>query len=179
MKKFLVRLGALPAIAALAIGAAPAGAVNLSVYVYTPYQIGTTDGVSLGLVALGSTDFNRLTVGGTYEAACMNYVMGRVTGQRTLSTSNILGGLSLATTVPEWVPGRVNMPGFDSLARGATVNCTFAWTARAIEGGVSVSFGGISTPLLGSEEASLGSTTSFIMRKPSLGDGGDRVGCIP
>lgn len=167
------------AAAAIMIASTPqAEAVTLGVHIFSAYQISTTDGVSFGVAASGYTNYNRLTVGGTYELRCANPDMLPMTGQRTLSVSNLTGGISQSTTIPEVVPARVNMPGFDLLNRGDTVYCTFAWTARAAEGGYSVGANGITFPL-GNTEETRGSTETFTMRKPGTADPNGTTPCIP
>jgi hypothetical protein len=155
-----------------------ASAVQMSVKVLPIYQVGNGSGVHLGHVVTASTNYNRLTAGGTYIAQCASSFTLPVTGQQTESASAFLGGLKLTVAIPSPQPAIVNMAGFESVQRGGRIDCTYTWTARAVEGGYTVGGGGIGVPV-GQGEQTLGSTQLFSMNKPSLGDGGDRVGCIP
>jgi len=158
-------------------GAHSAFAVQMFVYVSEPYQVMTSGNVRLGHTVSASTNFNRLTAGGTYVAQCANPQMLAVPGQRTLTANAYLGGLSLTVTIPENQPAYVAMPGFDSLPRGTTVDCTYAWTAKAVEGGYTVGGGGLGVPL-GQGESSDGATRSFKMKAPSTDPDGNSK-CIP
>jgi hypothetical protein len=163
----------------VALGAGePAFAIRMGVYISEPYQVMTTGTVRLGHTVTASTDFNRLTAGGTYVAQCAHPQMLPVPGQRTLSTNAVLGGLSLTVTIPENQPAYVAMPGFESLPRGTTVNCTYSWTAKAVEGGYTAGGGGISVPV-GQGEAGDGATRAFVMKVPSDTDPNKNSGCIP
>jgi len=156
----------------------PAFAIRMNVMVFDPYQVMTSATVRLGHTVSASTDFNRLTAGGTYVAQCANPQMLPVPGQRTLSASAYLGGLSLTVTIPESQPAYVAMPGFESLPRGTTVSCTYSWTARAVEGGYTAGGGGLSVPI-GQGEISQGDTRNFTMKVPSDTDPNKNSGCIP
>ena len=155
----------------------PAFAVQMFVYVAEPYQVMSSGSVRLGHTVSASTDFNRLTAGGTYVAQCASPVMLPVSGQRSSSTSAFLGGLSLIVTIPEQQPAYVAMPGFESLVRGTTVSCVYTYTARAVEGGYTVSGGGLGVPV-GQGESSDGGTRNFQMKAPSTDPGGNSK-CIP
>ena len=102
-----------------------------------------------------------------------------VTGQRTLSTDNAVGGLSLQVTVPEVHPAHVNVPGYyDAATHGAPLTCTYNWTSRALEGGYSVGLGGISFQT-GNGERTDGGTQIFIMTVPKAGEEITRPICTP
>ena len=156
----------------------PAHAVLLQTYVTSIYQIGTTAGVRVGHRAHAYTDFNRLTVGGTYEILCQSFYIVPSRGQRQESTSTLLCPTHLTVTIPQWIPSQVNLSGFSEVPRGTTVSCTYNWTARATEGQLTIGSGGSST-IIGGGEAARGGSVPFTMRTLSLGDGGDRVPCIP
>jgi hypothetical protein len=175
---FIARLLAFAA--ALLSAAIPqqAIALTLSTHVSTIYQVGTTDGVSLGHIVSANTDFSRLTAGGSFIASCANSSMQPTTGQRTLSSESLYGGNRLYVTVPTVVPTIVKMPGFVSLPRGTTVNCTYNWTSRAVESGLSYGVGGVAVPV-GSNERADGGTQIFYMSVPSLGSEGGYTVCIP
>lgn len=164
---------------ALVANTTPASAMpNLTTRVLPAYQIGNGAGVSMGHVVLASTVYNRLTAGGTFSASCASPQMQPATGQRTLSVDNLVGGLSLTVTIPEWVPATVSMPGFYSLTRGTTVSCTYNWTSKATEGGYSVGAGGISFQT-GNGERSEGFFQQFQMSVPGDTSTDDWQGCIP
>src|SRR4051812_41143367 len=158
--------------------ASPAFALRMSVFVSDPYQVMTSGNVRLGHTVLASTDFNRLVAGGTFVAQCASPQMLPVPGQRTVSSNALLGGLSLTVTLPENQPAYVAMPGFESLPRGTTVDCTYAWTARAVESGYTVSGGGLGVPV-GQGEASDGATRNFQMKVPGATDPNKDSPCIP
>jgi len=172
------RLCALSATALVLATPPEASAVQLSTHVTSIYQLGVGAGVMLGHAATGSTNYNRITVGGAYIAQCASPLMLPTTGQRTLSRENLTGGLSLVTTIPQVVPSLVNMPGFNALPAGTTVDCTYNWTSRAVESGYTIGAGGGSFPV-GNGERSEGGTQLFVMNVPAAtgDDSGD--GCHP
>jgi hypothetical protein len=155
-----------------------AAAVTLKVQPLSVYQVGTGSQVKIGHVVHASTNYNRLQAGGTYVATCADPVMSPTSGQRGISSENLLGGLQLAVTIPEWIPAYVNMPGYYSLPRGAEVACTYAFTGYAIEGGYMVGAGGISFQV-GNGSQNEGGTQNFFMRVPGGTDPNDNSACIP
>lgn len=170
-------LGLMAALFALLAGN-HAAAITMSVYVSNPYQVSTGSVVSMGHAVSARTNFNRLMAGGTYIAQCIHPMMAPTTGQRTESTSAFLGGLSLTVTIPTTLPAYIGMPGFSSVERGTTVYCTYQWTARAVEGGYKIGGGGIGIGV-GDGEIAAGSTKTFTMQVPSLGDEDENSTCIP
>jgi len=176
----LLRL-AVPGAAALAsmVGTVPVGAMpSLSTRVLPAYQVGNGAGVNMGHIVFASTLYNRLTAGGTFSASCAHPSMQPATGQRTLSSDNLTGGLSLTVTIPEWLPATISMPGFYSLPRGTTVSCTYNWTSKATESGYSVGFGGVSFQT-GNGERSDGFFQPFQMSVPGDTNTDDWQSCIP
>lgn len=171
---------ALAALAAALLLATPhaASAVELSTVVSNIHQLGATGAVSLGHSAIGFTNYNRITVSGTYAAGCANAVMPPVNGQRTLTRQEIFGGMSLVTTIPDNVPSIVDMPGFDLLAAGTVVACAYNWTSKAVESSYTIGIPGFSIPAGGGERTQ-GSAAPFIMMVPASDDASNRGGCIP
>lgn len=154
-------------------------AVTLSTQVTAIHQVGVGAGVSLGHAAVASTNYNRLTAGGTYTATCASSLMLPTSGARTLSREGVIGGLSLVTTVPAVVPTIVNMPGYNRLPAGTVVDCTYSWTSKATEASYSVGPGGIGFTT-GAGERADGDTQLFVMIvPPSSGDGDDTQSCHP
>jgi hypothetical protein len=171
---------ALAALAAALLLATPhaASAVELSTVVSNIHQLGATGSVSLGHSAIGFTNYNRITVSGTYAASCASTVMLPVNGQRSLTRQEIFGGISLVTTIPETVPSIVDMPGFDLLAAGSVVACTYNWTSKAAESSYTIGIPGLTIPVGGGERAQ-GSTAPFIMMVSAGDDASNRGSCIP
>jgi len=156
-----------------------ASAVNLDTSVSPIYQVGNGASVRLGHTVIASTNYNRLFAGGTYIATCASPDMLPSPGQRFLSTENGTGGLTLVVTIPRVHPAYVNMPGFNSAVnRGGRVDCTYSWTSRAVEGGYSVGFGGISFQT-GNGESAEGGVQLFVMNVPGAADEDDWTSCIP
>jgi hypothetical protein len=153
-------------------------AISLKTVVAPIYQIGNGAAAQIGHTVLASTNYNRLAAGGTYSAGCNAPEMMPTTGQRFISASNLIGGLSLNVTIPEWHPATVNMPGFESVVRGGRINCTYNWTSKATEGGYTIGLGGISFQT-GNGEISDGGTQLFVMNVPSLGEPNENSSCIP
>jgi hypothetical protein len=177
VKAFNSRFSCAALLGVAVCASAPTFAVQMSVYVYEPYQVMTSSSVRLGHAVSASTNFNRLVAGGTFVAQCANPQMLPVPGQRTETASGLMGGLSMTVTIPENQPAYVNMPGFESLPRGTTVDCTYSWTARAVESGYTLSGGGLGVPI-GQGEAGDGATRSFKMKAPSTDPDGNSK-CIP
>jgi hypothetical protein len=175
----LVRALAALGAALLAVTPHAASAVELSTVVSNIHQIGSTGGVSLGHLAIGYTNYNKITVSGTYIASCASAVMAAVNGQRTLTRQDIVGGMGLVTTIPETVPTIVDMPGFDLLTAGTVVACAYNWTSKAVEAGYTLGIPGFGIPIGGGERAE-GRTMPFLMAVPaSAGDARNGGGCIP
>src|SRR6185503_17028618 len=126
-----IRVGAFVVVAMA--GALPASAVpSLQTTVLPIYQIGNGAGVNLGHVVRAHTIYNRLQAGGTFVASCSSPLMQPARGERTTSTDNFIGGLTLNVSIPYSLPATVYMPGFQSLDRGTSVSCTYTWTSRAV-----------------------------------------------
>ena len=164
-------------IAALISGTA--AAVSLNTHVTSIYQIGTGAQVQMGHTVSASTDFNRLTAGGTYSAACAATEMLPTTGQRTLTAGGLMGPQQLYVTIPANQPARVNMPGFNATTlRGRRLDCTYNWTSRAVESQFTIGPGGVGYTI-GGGEMTEGGTQLFSMTVPSLGDVNDGSTCTP
>lgn len=156
-----------------------ASAVNLRTVVLPIYQIGTGAAVSLGHTAIVSTSYNRLFAGGTYSASCAAPEMLPMTGQNFGTGENLVGGLSFNVTIPEWIPARINMAGFNAAAtRGQRLSCTYNWTSRAVESGYTIGIGGVSFQT-GNGERLEGGAQLFSMSVPSLTDVNEGGSCIP
>jgi len=154
-------------------------AVMLRTEVTAIHQVGVGAGVSLGHAVVASTNYNRLTAGGTYVATCASSAMLPTSGARTLSREGLSGPLSLVTTVPTVVPTIVNMPGYNQLPAGTRVDCTYSWTSKATEGSYSIGAGGIGY-ITGAGERADGNTQLFVMNVPAAaGDGDDGDSCHP
>jgi hypothetical protein len=151
---------------------------NLRTQVMPIYQVSNGAGVNMGHVVHASTVYNRLIAGGTFNAGCARAEMMPATGQRTISTDNFGGGLVLHVTIPEVLPAIVNMPGYYSLPRGTTVQCTYNWTSKATESGLTIGSGGISFQS-GNGEASEGFFQQFMMSVPGDTSTEDWQSCIP
>jgi hypothetical protein len=153
-----------------------AAAVELDTVVSPIHQIGVTANVSLGHTAIGYTNYNRLTVSGTYSAACASSVMLPTVGQRSLTREEIVGGFSLITTIPAQLPSTVSMPGFTSLPAGSRVACTYNWTSKAVESSYSLGIPGFGSQTGGAERAD-GGTYPFTMVVRAA-DTWPRDGCV-
>ena len=165
--------------AIMAASAMPVSALpTLSTDVLSIYQIGRGSGVNLGHVVHASTVYNRIVAGGTFVAACPNPLMLPARGERIFSADNFGGGLVVHVTVPQTLPATVSMPGFYSLTRGTTLDCTYTWTSKAIEGGYSIGANGV-TFQTGNGERSEGFFKSFTMTVPGDTNSDDWQGCIP
>lgn len=179
ISKTLRRMQSIIVLGAALFAGNTASAVNLRTVVASIYQVGNGATVQLGHTVVASTNYNRLYAGGTYIATCASQDMVPAMGQRFFSTENLAGGLQLYVTVPTAHPSYVNMPGFNAaMNRGRTIHCAYNWTSRAVEGGYSIGFGGISFQS-GNGEASEGNVQNFIMNVPAIADEDEWTACIP
>jgi hypothetical protein len=178
MKLSKSHLSALVSLLAAFAAASPATALTLRTSVLSIYQVGTGPQVKLGHVVEASTNFSQLTAGGDFIASCADPAIMPSTGSRTLSASNLVGGLYLAVTIPRDQPAYVNMSGFYGLPRGSVVSCTYMWTSHAVEGGIAISASGVSIQS-GNGRASEGGTRPFSIRVPSGTDPNENSSCIP
>jgi hypothetical protein len=171
------RLGLL-AVALTMLTPREAYSVQLSTVVTNIQQSGLSGGVMLGHAAIGSTNYNRIVVSAGYIAQCASSLMLPTSGDRTLSRNEFVGGATLTTTVPERIPALVFMPGFEQVAPGTVLSCTYEWNSKAVESGYTIG-AGISFPA-GAGEQSLGSTVRFVMIVPrGSDDSDDGNACIP
>ena len=153
-------------------------AVTLTTQVSPIHQVGVGAGVSLGHAVVASTNYNRISAGGTYVASCASALMLPSTGARTLSRESLIGGLSLVTTVPALVPTIVNMPGYNQLPAGTVVDCTYSWTSKANESSYNVGPGGIGYTT-GAGERADGNTQLFVMIVPAAAEDNSGDSCHP
>lgn len=159
--------------------AGQANAIDLKTTNLTVYQVGTGSLVKVGHVVHASTNYNRLTAGGSFVASCAHQITNLpITGNRSLFTENAFGGLRLDVTIPAQQPAHRNMPGFNALPRGTTINCTYNWTSIAVEGGYTVGVGGTSFQT-GNGSVSEGGSEHFIMNVPGTSSSEDNSVCIP
>jgi hypothetical protein len=177
-------LAGLTACLTLLIGSPHAAAVEMSVYVTPPAQIGAgSSAVRIGHTVSASSDYNNLYAGGTFAIQCTNASTLQVTGENFRS-SNIVPDIPpniftakknvLTVTVPTVQPATRNVTGWSNVTQGTVLACNYRWTARARESGYNMSFGGISVPIGGGEWAD-GNTVDFTMVKRD----GSPGGCIP
>lgn len=164
------------AVAVLLATSHEASAVTLRTVPANIHQIGTSGAVSLGHTAIGSTDYNRLVVSGGYVATCASAVMVPTSGQRSLSGEAALGGVILYTTIPQWLPAIVDMPGFDLLAAGSRVACAYAWSSKAVESNFTIGVPGFGITTGGGERTEAG-TYPFMMVKPADSGTQEDEGC--
>jgi hypothetical protein len=145
-------------------------AVELQANVMDPYQNGNTSTVHVLLHVFAYTDMNRLSASGSWSTQCNRaQILPRSGGQED-SASAIFGGLDINIRTPS--SSAVEMPGFYDLQRGDVIDCTFTWSARAMDYGYLL--GGIT---YGGETKSQQGTEMFTLQKPSRG-GGDWTTCI-
>jgi hypothetical protein len=151
--------------------------LTMSIYLGSISQIGDgSAGVSLGHTVYARTNLSKLHAGGTFNASCISSFTGSIPGQRSLPSGLIGAPNVLYVTIPEWVPTVRNMPGFENAPPGTVLSCTYAWTARAVEGHYTVGIPGFNTTI-GGEEVEDGGSIGFYMYKS--GDGGEpNRGCI-
>ena len=171
-----LRMFAVLAAALILVTPREAAAVQLETVLGNIHQIGMTAGVSLGHVAIGHTNYNRITVSGAYTTACASALMTPTSGQRTLSREEILGGFDLVTTVPERLPATVDLPGFEFLAPGSRIACTYNWTSKAVESSYSIGIPGFGAQT-GAGERAQGGTWPFTMVVPSADDSSNNENC--
>jgi hypothetical protein len=157
--------------AALLVTSTPAAAVGLTVIPSLIYQSGTSGAVYLGHTVDANTNYNRLVAGGSYTVTCNSPSTLPLTGQRTLSTETFGGPTILVVTIPATLPSLQSIPGWSSVSPDTELACTYAWTARAVEGGYSIGAFGISFQT-GNGERTEGGTLPFRMFKPDRTDDG-------
>lgn len=165
-----VRLPCLFATATLWFVSAPASAVDMRVFPQPIYQVGTGGTAYIGHTVDANTLYNRLFAGGTYAVNC-GAPTSPLTGQRFLSRETWGGPTPLIVTIPAWLPSQQGIPGWSSVSPDTLLACTYAWTARAVEGGYSINLGIISLQT-GNGERTEGGTVPFTMYKPDRTDDG-------
>ena len=157
--------------AALLIASAPAMAVQVRVIPQLIYQSGTSAAVYIGHTVDADTNYNRLTAGGSYTVTCNHPATLPLSGQRTISRETIAGPTTLVVTIPATLPSLQAIPGFSSVPTDIELTCTYAWTARAVEGGYTISVLGISFQT-GNGERTEGGVQEFRMIRPDRTDDG-------
>jgi hypothetical protein len=148
-----------------------AAAVELRVVPQLIHQSGTSGAVYIGHTVNADTPFNRILAGGSYTVTCNDPATSPLSGQRTASRQTGLGPTPIVVTIPEWLPSLQSIPGFSAVSPDTELSCTYAWTARAVESGYTISLGVISIPI-GNGERTEGGTIPFTMYKPDRTDDG-------
>jgi hypothetical protein len=143
-----------------------ASAITMAVRVGTIGQSGTGPQVRVGHTVQASTNYNRLWAGGSYTVSCAHPSMQPAGGSRSLFDGPLIGPASLVVTIPRNQPATVTMAGFESLAPGSFVSCTYRWSAFAREGTYTIGAGGIGSTVGGGEHNEEG-TRVFNMTSPS------------
>lgn len=168
-----LRLAMISAPLALCLAAAPASALQMRIYFAPIEQVGTTSSVRLGHAVTATTDYNRLTAGGSFAVSCLDPHTGPITGQNSLSDNGLLGGRQVYVEIPPGVPATRSVPGFESVSFGVTISCLYQWTAFAVDEGYSIGSDGIGIPG-GTSETRRADTITFTMLRPDE----KRRGCI-
>jgi len=154
-----------------------ATAVSMSTYVSTPSQWGTGSAYYHGHTVSASTPFSVLNAGGGFTVQCNHPAVLMMTGERALgSTTTGFDRNALMVTIPAQQPALRNISGWLQIPGGTFLSCNYRWTAFAEEGGYSIGFGGISTPI-GNTSMREGGTVDFSMYRPPREDADG--GCRP
>jgi hypothetical protein len=162
--------------AALCAGEASA-TLSLKVQPSSVYQYMTTTAVYLGHTVIAGTNLNRLVAGGSFIASCASPFTQTITGDRTLTSDLVSQYNQLYVTIPAQLPALMNMPGFENVQRGASIQCNYDWRAFAREPTYTISVPPLSITV-GGQEASDSGRISFWMTKPGTSTGGNDS-CIP
>ena len=141
------------------------------------YQTGIGALVRHGLTVQARTNLSRLIAGGSFEAWCVSEHTDRFRGERELSSALIAQTNVLFVTIPASLPAYQNMPGFESVERGRTIQCYFDWRAYAEEPKYVIGVLG-TTVEVGGEKQRTDGRVSFTMDKPGISTGEDDA-CIP
>ncbi|HET9864004.1 MAG TPA: hypothetical protein VFP37_11215 [Steroidobacteraceae bacterium] len=173
-----VSVGALALVAMLLSGGMqPAHAITTKAILQSIYQNGMTAAVNVGHTNYATSNMNRLTAGGSFVASCPSTYTGTISRQRTRTAESYIGGTELYVTIPEWLPATLNMPGFENVPPGTTLNCSYEWTVNAEESTFTIGFGGIGMTIGGGKVSDSGAV-SFVMRKAGEDGERDDTGCI-
>lgn len=145
---------------------AEASAISMSVAVTGGSQSGQTSRVKVGHTVHASTNYNRLTAGGSYTVSCGHNSTQPISGSRILFAESLVGPTTLVVTIPASQPASVTLPGFDNIPGGTYFSCTYRWSGFAREGQYTIGVGGIGGVVGGGERSEEG-TRAFTMYVPS------------
>jgi len=162
---------------ALCIPQSAHATLTMDVTLLNIQQLGVgSSAVSLGHVVSARTNLNKLFAGGTMNASCVSEHTGSISARNALPSGLVGVPNVLHVPIPDSVPAVRNIPGFENVPAGAILSCTYAWTARAIEGTYTYGIPGFGTTY-GGEERERGDSIGFYMYQ-SAGDGEPSRGCI-
>ena len=136
--------------------------------------------VFLGHMIFANSNMNRLMAGGTYDARCPSpETAWPITGQNSRTDESLLWGTSVTVGVPEPLPARKYMPGFENVPGGTTLRCTYQWTMTVQEGTLTVGIPGLGFTM-GGGSINTGGPINFDMYQPGISGGSEADhGCLP
>ena len=150
MKRSFVRIGA--AVAAVLMAASPAHAdLQATLTAIGPSQEGFDGAVRFGTVLQASTrSLGSIWGSASFRIECWNAaIRPALHGSRGYSNNGIVGPRYLTITVPEWLPARQFLPGWDMVMGGEYVPCTYIQSGQARTNVLPFGTGGSTIPLGG------------------------------
>jgi hypothetical protein len=161
MNSFFAALAAMT----LCCGSRNAQAVEMSVQVVHPSQVGNTARVSLGHLVTARSIMISVTAGGTFRVTCPSPDTGTIEGQNAVAQTDLPPN-ELSVEVPAgWLPAERVLPGFSSLPGDTTLTCAYFWTATAREAMYTLGAAGTGIPI-GGDARTRADTDVFVMYQP-------------
>ena len=149
----------------LLCGSRNARAVEMSVNVLHPSQVGNSARVKLGHMVTARTNMISVATGGTLRVSCPSPDTGTIDAQNSLAQLGIPPNVLTVEVPAGWLPAERVLPGFSNVPGGTTLTCSYFWTATAKEAMYSLGAGGTGMPI-GTDPSTRSDTVTFVMYQP-------------
>jgi hypothetical protein len=139
------------------------------------FQVGTTAVVSFGVTVDAFTNLNSLWASAAYQIGCTDpKIRPAPQGGRAWSDNSLRGPSHITVTAPEWIPGQVSLPGWQSVMAGDYISCVLTARGSAKTNILPIGSGGSTIPI-GGDSWDETKQQEFSVVKTGLGFG---IGCI-
>jgi hypothetical protein len=137
-----------------------------------PSQEGFDGAVRFGTVLQASTVLGSIWAAASFRIDCSNpAIRPSIHGSRGFSDNGFVGPRRITVTVPEWLPAREFLPGWDNVMGGDYVVCTYVQSGSARTNLLPIGGGGSAFPI-GGDSWDKTEVLPFGLIKPGTAYGG-------